>query len=188
MSSYGPVVGLCTFLTDGREMFNFWTDAGLAVFVEPQTGSFYANVAMGPGGTLTGQVTFSDMKYVNYVNVSIGSAPGQYINETFAPSFMDSTTGVGVSGFFNGVIPVTFTTKGISGPVELHMVAGGYNDLSLKYSFFGFSFVSYSIQNPIVWSDPISIGSAVQDNSHAVPASTLPGAAVAYVSVIRKRK
>ena len=229
VSSYAPGVELGTFLTDGRGMFNFWTDAGLAelnaslytqvdilyatyngltsnavtVFVEPQTGSFYANVAMGPGGTLTGQVTFSDMKYVNYVNVSIGSAPGQYINETFAPSFMDSTTGVGVSGVFNGVIPVTFTTKGISGPVELHMVAGGYNDLSFKESFFGFTFITYSIQNPIVWSDPINVGPATQGNNQGTSLSPYSGTAViaaiagslgavgtavAYVSIVRRRR
>ena len=142
------------------------------------------------------------MKYVNYVNVSIGSAPGQYINETFAPSFMDSTTGVGVGGVFNGVIPVAFTTKGISGPVELHMVAGGYNDLSLKESFFGFTFITYSIQNPIVWSDPINIGTTTQGNNQGISLSPYSGTvviaaiagslgavwtAVAYVSIMRKR-
>jgi len=114
---------------------------------------------------------------------------------------VDSTTGVGVSGVFNGVIPVTFTTKGISGPVELHMVAGGYNDLSFKESFFGFTFITYSIQNPIVWSDPINVGTSAQGNNQGASVSLYSGTvvivaiagslgavgtAVAYVSIVRR--
>ncbi len=190
VSSYAPGVQIGTFLSDGRGMFNLWTDAFLAeingplytqvelvyatygnltsnmvtVYVEPQGGSFYPNVGMNSAGTaLVGTVTFSDMKYVNYVNISIGSAPGQYVNVSYPPQFVDSLTGVPVSGVFNGVITVNFTNLPPAGtPIVLSMVAEGYNDLSLAFSFFGFTFSITDVQNPIIWSDPLIINNPGQ--------------------------
>jgi subtilase family serine protease len=197
VSSYAPGIALGTFLSDGRGMFNYWTDAPLAeisgtlytqveqlyatyngltsntvtVYIEPQTGSFYTNVALNrAGNALVGTVTFSDMKYVSYVNVSIGSGPGQYVNESFAPQFTDTLTGMPVSGVFNGVIPIDFTSLPANGPVVVSMVAEGYNDLSFIYSFLGFTFGTISVQNHIVWADPLVIQ---QPDTHNV--NSLPG-------------
>jgi subtilase family serine protease len=205
VSSYAPGVQIGTFLSDGRGMFNFWTDAFLAeingplytqvemiyatygnltsnmvtVYIEPQSGSFYPNIGLNSAGTaLVGTVTFSDMKYVNYVNISIGSEPGQYVNVSYPPQFVDSLTGVPVSGVFNGVIPVNFTNLPPAGtPIVVNMVAQGYNDLSLSFSFFGFTFAIQDVQNPIVWSDPLII-----NNPGAMPATVLSASQTGLVN------
>lgn len=205
VSSYAPGVQVGTFLSDGRGMFNLWTDAFLAeingplytqvdmvyatygnltsnmvtVYVEPQSGSFYPNVGLNSSGTaLVGTVTFSGMKYVNYVNISIGSAPGQYVNVSYPPQFVDSLTGVPVSGVFNGVIPVNFTNLPPAGdPIVMNMVAQGYNDLSEEFSFDGFTFSLQDVQNPIVWSDPLIIS-----NPGAMPITSLSASETGLVS------
>ncbi len=136
------------------------TSNTVTVFIEPQSGSFNTqDLTMTSGstttsGAVTGVLTFSGMKDVNYVNVSIGGSPGQYQNTTYPPTFYDSNNGVYVSGVFNGQIPVDLSTAGITGPIQISMVAGGTNDLSFGYCFFGFCFESQSV-NQITWSDPI---------------------------------
>ncbi len=195
VSSYAPGVQIGTFLSDGRGMFNYWTDSALAefngplytqveelyatygnltsnkviVYIEPQAGNFYPDLHVIDGKYLVGNVEFSDMKYVNFVNISIGSAPGEYKNVTFAPEFYDYVPEIlfvngyyitvykkiPVSGVFNGIIPVNLTIP--TGNMDLRMVAYGYNDLSFEFSFFGFVFSIQDIQNPIVWSDPYII-------------------------------
>jgi subtilase family serine protease len=185
VSTYAPGVAVGHFISDAAGGFNFWTDAFLAevngplytqvvtlqatygnltsnvltVYIEPQSGSFYPEVSLNSAGTaLVGSVTFNDMKYVNYVNISIGNQTGQFTNVSYPAAFTDSLTGANVSGVYNGVIPVDFTNLPSPGtPIQLNMVAEGYNDLSFSFSFFGFSFVFLSVQSPIVWSDPITI-------------------------------
>ncbi len=151
----------------------------MTVYIEPQSGSFYPNIGLNSAGTaLVGTVTFSDMKYVNYVNISIGSEPGQYVNVSYPPQFVDSLTGVPVSGVFNGVIPVNFTNLPPAGtPIVVNMVAQGYNDLSLSFSFFGFTFAIQDVQNPIVWSDPLIIS-----NPGAMPATVLSASQTGLVN------
>jgi subtilase family serine protease len=185
-SSYAPGVTLGTWLTDLRGNSVFWTDALLAelngalytqvvtlqasyrgltsnlvtVFIEPQSGSFFPAVTLNSAGTaLVGNIYFNEMKDVNYVNVSIGSMPGQYVNVTFPPVYYDSNSGIWMSGVTDGVIPINFTNLPPAGtPINLTLVAEGANDLSLSYSFFGFSFIIQDVQNPMFWTwyDPIS--------------------------------
>jgi len=57
------------------------TSNAVLVFVEPQSGSTQANVHLW-GGTLSGDVLLSDVKYVDFLNVSVGSAPGEFENFT----------------------------------------------------------------------------------------------------------
>lgn len=184
-SSYAPGMVLGSFISDARGEAVFWTDAltaelngslptqvvvlqahygnlvsnPITVYIEPQSGSFHTNVAMNGAGTaLVGNVTFSDMKFVNFVNVSIGSEPGQFVNVTYPPVYYDSNAGLWQSGVFNGVIHVDFTNLPPAGtPIVLSMVAQGSNDLSFIESFLGFTFVTYSVQNPITWADPVVI-------------------------------
>ncbi|MCL4480371.1 MAG: hypothetical protein M1113_02660 [Candidatus Thermoplasmatota archaeon] len=172
--SYAPGTTLGQFLSDARGNVNFWTDAFIAetsgmlqtqvvelqasylgltsnpviVYIEPQSGSFNANVALNSAGNaLVGYVTFNDMKYVNYVNISIGNMPGQYVNYTFA-----SETS------YNGIIPINFTNLPPPGtPIQLNMLAEGQNILTFSESFFGFTFTYFDEQNPIYWFDPITI-------------------------------
>ena len=48
---------------------------------------------------------------------------------------------------------------GLSGPVVVSVMAGGVSDVSFGYceSFEGetFCFITHSVQNPIVWQDPL---------------------------------
>ncbi|MGC8609273.1 MAG: S53 family peptidase, partial [Thermoplasmata archaeon] len=157
MASYMPGVTLGHFLTDARGNFVFWTDAMLAenngslytqviqlvahykgltsntvtVYVEPQAGDFIPNVHMNSAeNALVGTVQFADMKYVNFVNVSIGTMPGQYVNETFPPISYDNIAHAGISDVINGYIPINFTVLPPAGtPIHLTMTASGLNDL-----------------------------------------------------------
>jgi subtilase family serine protease len=173
--SYSPGTVLGTFLSDARGNYNFWTDALIAeingplytqvvtlqasylgltsntvtVYIEPQSGSFYPNVTVNAAGNaLVGTVTFNDMKYVNYINISIGSMPGQFVNY----SFMPETT-------INGVVPINLSPLPPAGtPIVLSMVAEGMNNLSFSFGFPPFFFfVIQDVQNPIIWSDPYVI-------------------------------
>ena len=182
LSSYAPGATLGAYLSGGSGEFNFWTNSFTAetngylptqvvtltatydgltsntvtVLIEPQSGSYNtSDLAMNAGGTaVTGTLTFSAMKDVNYVNVSIGSSPGQYVNTTYPAVYYDSNNNVYVSGVFNGQIAVDLSTAGITGPIQVSMVAGGTTDLSFGYCFFGFCFESQSV-GQITWSDPI---------------------------------
>ncbi len=185
MSSYAPGVVLGNFLSDQRGNTLFWTDAFLAenngplytqvvtlqasyrgltsnvvtVYIEPQTGTFHPAVTMNSAGTaLVGNVAFNGMRNVNYINISIGSMPGQYVNESFPPAYYDSAAGIWLSGVNDGVVPINFTNLPSPGtPVQLSMVAQGANDLSIVEIFFGLNFGFSAVQNPIYYSDPITI-------------------------------
>ena len=137
------------------------TSNTVTVLIEPQSGSFNTqDLTMTSGsttssGAVTGVLTFSGMKDVNYVNVSIGSSPGQYVNTTYPPAFYDSNSGVYVSGVFNGQISVDLSTAGITGPIQVSMVAGGTNDLSFTECFGSVFCFQLTSVNLLVWSDPI---------------------------------
>lgn len=106
---YAPGATIGHFLTDTRGSAEFWVDAFLAetngtlypqvylltatydglvsntviVFVEPQDGSMHPVLSLNaPETNVVGTVSFSDLKYVDFLNVSVGSAPGQYVNYT----------------------------------------------------------------------------------------------------------
>jgi subtilase family serine protease len=184
--SYAPGAVMGQFLTGGRGIAHFFTDAEISalggptitqvqelvatyngltsnpviVYCEPDMGSFNANVHMNNAGTaLTGTVTFSGMRYVNYVNISIGSEPGQYVNVSYPPSFYDSQAQVYESGVFDGAIAINFTNLPAPGtPINLSMIAEGTNDISFSLGIPGvFSYSYLILQNPIIWSDPIQI-------------------------------
>lgn len=205
VSSYAPGVVIGNFISDQRGEAVFWTDAftaelngalptqlvtlqahmgnlvsnSVTVYIEPQSGNFAANVGLNAAGTaLVGNVTFSDMKYVNFVNISIGGMPGQYTNISFAPAYYDSTANLWESGVYNGIIPIDFTNLPPAGtPIQLNMVAQGANDLSFVETFFGFTFVSQAVQNPMTWSDPITVA-----NPGPAPTASLTTSAPATAS------
>lgn len=169
-ASYAPGMTIGQTISDARGGVAYWTDAFIAenngplytdvytltatydglvsntvtVFVEPQSGSFFTNdLSMNCAcNAITGTLQFADMKYVNWVNVSIGSAPGQYQNVSYP------------SGTFDGSIAVDLSTVGLTGPIVVSEMASGANDLTLTECFFGFCFTFGAAQNPIVWQDP----------------------------------
>jgi subtilase family serine protease len=178
---YASGVAIGTFLTDTRGMVNFWDNAFIAenngpivtqvitlqasydgltsnvvtVYVEPQAGDFHANVALNTAGTaITGTVGFFDMKYVNWVNVSIGPHPGQFVNISYPSVYYDSNGGIYESGVYYGIIPVDFWNITPGTQYTLSMEAQGVNDLSISYSFLGFTYIMKSVGNPIIWYDP----------------------------------
>ncbi len=56
----------------------------VTVYVEPQMGSFWPQLTLSDGH-VTGFVEFADMTNVQYVNVSVGGAPGEFDNVSFLP-------------------------------------------------------------------------------------------------------
>jgi subtilase family serine protease len=135
------------------------TSNTVTVFVEPQSGSFDPQLSANAGNTTTaasisGTVAFAGMKYVNWVNVSVGGSPGQYVNTTYPPAFYDSVGGIWESGVDAGIIPVDLTNLP-SGASTVSIVAEGVNDLTFQYCFFGFCFGTPSVQNPMYWMDPM---------------------------------
>jgi len=198
VSSYAPGVTVGHFLTDARGNFVFWIDALLAetngtlltqvvqlratynglvsntvtVYIEPQAGDFIPSVNYVPGQYVSDVVDFADMKYVNYVNVSIGSMPGQYVNVSYPPMLFDARANATVSGILNGYVPFNFTVLPPPGQtIMLNMTASGINDLSFSFSFFGFTFIIYDIQHPIVWHYAILISNPGPDPTSSIAAS-----------------
>ena len=183
ISSYAPGATLGQFITGSSGDTNFWTDAFTAelsgylptqvvtltasyggqvsntvtVFIEPQSGSFdTGNITLNGAGTaVVGTLTFSSMKDVNYVNASIGSSPGQYLNVSYPPAYYDSNQGVWVSGVFSGQLALDLSTAGLTGPIQLSLVGSGTADVSFSFCFFGFCYVFGGASSPIVWSDPL---------------------------------
>ena len=170
----------------------------VTVFVEPQAGSFYTgDLSMNEAGTaIVGDLNFAGMKYASFVNISIGGGPGQFDNYTCplpagasqpantmllpgCSPFYDTNFGTDLweSGVDNGVLPVDLNIAGITGPIVVSELASGVNDVSFGYSeyFFGFyyNFTEYSVQNPIVWQDPLVFLPATLSASQ--PTSTVAG-------------
>ena len=62
------------------------TSNTVTVFVEPQAGSFFTGdlqlVGSGQDGNVVGMLQAAGMKYLDFLNISVGSAPGEYQNWT----------------------------------------------------------------------------------------------------------
>ena len=168
-SQFASGVTIGQYLTDTAGQFYYWTNAlnsanngpvytqvfelqatydgltsnSVIVYVEPQAGFFTDNLNLNPAGTaLVGNVSFHDMKYLNSLNVSIGSSPGQYFTETFLPN----TT-------FEGTVAVDLTPLP-RGPVVVTLTGEGQNTIHLPYSFYLTSAGGSAYGNPIIWTDP----------------------------------
>ncbi len=234
-ASYAPGVVVGGTLSDGRGNALFWTNPlglqevngelmtqiveltayyeGLVsntvlVFVEPQSGSMLPQLSMADvtsSGNVVGQITLSDMKWTDFLNVSVGSSPGQYVNYTcpvpteflgappsppggygftqppntipfpggICQPFLDTTTGMWQSGIDNAILPVNISTAGVQGAVVVSILAGGTNDLSFTFSFFGFTFSFMDQQYPIYWQDPLVFLPASLTQSAAAPTDVL---------------
>lgn len=140
----------------------------ITVFVEPQAGAFIPAVSINQiAGSLQGTVVFSGMKYLNFINISIGAGAGQFVNETFPAN----TT-------YNGAVEINFTELPPAGtPVVLTMVAEGENTISLPFSFFVYSYGSQSFGDPITWYFAIDINNPGGDpvSSLSVASTLLSG-------------
>ena len=255
---YAPGATIGHFLTDTRGSAEYWVDGFLAenngpvytqvyiltatydglvsnsvtVFVEPQTGSMNMSQLSfdQSSGTVSGTLSFSDLKYVDFVNISVGSAPGQYINYT-APlpgaflggpptyydwaqppntvpfpgemPYFDSNPsvsyspapgvwlpGIWLNAISDGQLPVSISTLGLDGPVVVSVVAGGTNDVSFSFSFFGYTFVFPLVQYPIFWQDPIvflpATLTASQATSSVTGSDTFTWSGTAYPGAVGK--
>ena len=136
------------------------TSNTVTVYVEPQSGNFDPQLTFSSGsstagsGSITGTVGFAGMKYVNWVNVSAGSSPGQYMNVSYPPAYFDSNAGIWESGIDAGILSVDLTNLSSTGAV-VNITAEGVNDLSFEYCFSGFCFGTLSVQDPMYWMDPL---------------------------------
>ncbi len=203
-ADYAPGVTLGTTISDARGEAVYWIDGFTAehngtlatdvyeltatydglvsnttiVYAEPQSGSFYTGDLSSSGTSITGTLSFAGMKYVDSINVSVGSAPGQYQNWTCplpagasqpantlalpgCSPFYDTQFGANVweSGVDDGSLAVDLSTAGLSGPVVLSIVGIGANDVTYGYcySFIGeeYCYADYAVQNPMIWEDPL---------------------------------
>jgi len=132
----------------------------VTVYVEPQAGQFQPHLYYNKTtDTVQGYVFFYGMKYINSLNVSTGSAQGEYEFKTFVPN----TTA-------NGYIYVNLTIPS-SKNVNVTMIATGENRISEPFSFYLISTPENSTGNPIVWmyriSIPVSQNSADPVGSHS---------------------
>jgi len=171
--SYAPGMVIGHTMTDGRGNGLFWTaPLGLAevngelltqvyvlqayyngawsnsvtVFVEPQSGSYFLSVKNTDSGTLvTGTVQFSEMKYANWINVSVGSGSGQYLNESFSPGTTD-----------NAQLSISLNAP-TSGPIVLGVTTEGQNNVGYSECFDGFCFTYTDVQNPIYWQEAVQV-------------------------------
>lgn len=210
---YAPGIALGSSLSDLRGEAPFWIDGytsefngtlqpdvytlravydGLAsnnvtVFAEPQSGTFYTGDLKtgfsGGSASVGGELTFADMKYVDSINVSLGSSPGAYQNWTCplpagAPQppgtlplpgcapLLDDRPGVHLweSGVSWGSLEVSLQVAGVTGSADLSIEAVGSNDLSIQYcSNIGTPTVCYgvpSIQPRLIWDFESPIGTA----------------------------
>ena len=193
-SQYAPGMMIGRWLSDFRGQFYLWNNPLVSanngtvptqiytvrayydnlasnqktVFVEPQAGAFLPQVYLNQQtGTLQGTVIFSGMKYLNFINVSIGSGPGQFINE----SFPANTT-------YNGALNINFSNLPAPGTaIELTMVDEGENTISLPFSFFVYSYGSQSFGDPIIWYMVLYISNPGNDPVSAlnIPSTVLSG-------------
>jgi subtilase family serine protease len=203
-ADYAPGMTLGTTLSDARGEATFWIDGFTAehngtlrtdiytltatydgltsnttiVYAEPQSGSFYTADLSQSSGTVSGELSFAGMKYVDSINVSVGSSPGQYDNWTCPlPSgasqpantmalpgctpFYDTQFGANLweSGVDYGTLPVSLSTTGITGPVVVNILGVGSNDVTFGYceTFDGetFCFADHAVQRVMSWTDPV---------------------------------
>jgi subtilase family serine protease len=114
----------------------------VTVFVEPQFGLFEPHIAVNPSVTsVTGNLSFVNMKYLSWLNISTGGGPGQFENYsctnsggTYNTSFCnDQITGAGLeSSLMSGMIPVSLSIPKTSSPLNptvVNMSASGNNTL-----------------------------------------------------------
>lgn len=193
VSSDGSFLG--QFLSDRAGTAAFWTNAALeglsgviraqvfvlqasyrglatnpiTVVVEPELGHFANDFALNSAGTaLVGTLQFMALDYVNWLNISIGSAPGQYVNTTFANG---TTT--------DGSIPVNLSPLPPPGTaVVVTVTAEGYNVIPQIWQniwstdlIFGV-FLNFPVANTLYWQDPIVIA-----NPGPAPAASLASSA-----------
>ncbi len=171
-SQFAPGQEIGHWITDAAGQFYFWNNPlvsanngsvttqvftlyaeydgevsnAVTVYVEPQAGQFQPHLYYNKTtDTVQGYVFFYGMKYINSLNVSTGSAPGEYAFKTFEPN----TTA-------NGYIYVNLTIP-LSKNINVTMVATGENTISEPYSFYLISTPEKSTGNPIVWMYRVSI-------------------------------
>ena len=178
-SSYssGAVIG--NFLTDLRGSTALWTNAFIAagtgaiptqvftvqasynglhsnvltVYVEPQGASYLATAHIDNStGTVSGNVTFNDLKYVNYINVSLQGSAGQFGNTSF-PVHPAGGTGVSLSNVSNGLMPFSFRVPATANStLNISIKAEGANvEQSAYFSAGAFRIFGGYTQNPIFW-------------------------------------
>ena len=171
-ASYAPGVTIGQTISDTRGEAVYWIDGFTAenngplftdvyqltatydgmvsntvtVFEEPQSGSFYTqNLALdatSSGGAVVGDLSFAGMKYVDFVNVSIGSSPGQYVNYT-----------CGLPGAFLGGAP---TFYGFAQPPNTQMLPGcsPYYDTAAPTTYE----YPLGVINPGIWESGVTNG------------------------------
>lgn len=134
----------------------------VTVVAEPQSGYFSTNLGM-ENGQITGTVGFYGMTYLDFLNVSVGSAPGEFENFTFPAG----TT-------YTGQIAVDLTAPENGPAVVSVMAAGESTFMTINCGGlvgYGSYFMLCGLNSPFtyasVWEDPVVLLPATLSSSTA---------------------
>jgi subtilase family serine protease len=177
-----------------RATYDGLVSNNVTVFAEPQSGTFYTgnltSVRTDSGPFIQGNLSFAGMKYVDSVNVSIGSSPGQYENWTCplplgAPQplhtlalpgcapVLDARPGAQLweSGVADGTLYVDLNGVEVARATPISVEGVGSNDISIQYcGDLGIPPVCYGspeIQSRLVWA--VSLAPVTASSSGGAP-------------------
>ena len=182
--TYAPGAVLGHFLADAGGLAVAWTDAyatalagvvptqmvllqafdaGLSslpvlLFAEPWGGSFLPNLGVNAAGTrLVGNVSFSSMHTLDYLNVSVGNVQGEFANVTFSSP-------CGTPGCFprgnvsSGTLAVDLALPGPPGtPVNVSLLASGQDSVETTVSTSSGFLQTVTNQTPILWAYQLTL-------------------------------
>ncbi len=92
---------------------------------------------------VTGTVQFQDMKYANWINISVGGGGSE--NVSFAPGTTD-----------NGQFSISLAAPS-GGPIVLGLTTEGANNVGYSECFDGFCFSETAIQSPMYWQEALLV-------------------------------
>jgi subtilase family serine protease len=158
------------------------TSAPVTVYVEAQGGLFEPNLVVNPSVTaVSGNVSFSNMKYLTWLNISAGGGPGQFENFSCANdvSFCNNQiTPAGLeSSLMSGTVPVSITIPSTDSPLNvtsISLMAAGNNTV------FSGNTYSYVLTQPL-WFYPVEFSGRFP--APAVTLTSLPAGGVVSASV-----
>jgi subtilase family serine protease len=176
--TYAPGTVIGRFLADGGGLAVAWTDAyattlagtvpaqmallqafdaGLAsspvlLFAEPWGGSFLPDLGVNAAGTrLIGNLSFSSMHTLDYLNVSVGAGPGEFTNVTFSSP-------CGTPGCFprgnvsSGTLALDLALPGpADATVNVSFLAVGQDSVESTVSVSSGILETVGNQTPVIW-------------------------------------
>ncbi len=158
----GPIGPLLPVVFTLQATYDGLSSNSVTVVAEPESGYFSTNVSLS-GGYVTGTVGFYGMTYLNYLNISVGSSPGEFVNYTYTPQTV-----------YTGLVAINLTAP-TSGPIVLSAVGAGESTYMIiacgGLVGYGDYFMLCGLEEPLtyeaVWEDPVVLLPATLTTSQA---------------------